>query len=1162
MGAKVQCNTYLPGYYHMRDLNDDTRSTICSQFYDDRMMKSGPFCNGFMQQSRDGYSEYDKEVLKQTMLKHEAIFRKQVCELHRLYQVQKNLMDDLKRKEMIEYSLPLEAMHDGQCILQMRSDNSEKICQMAMPSVGSSSCSRQSASETDNMQSSLTLLRENSSLQKYSELQSSKMNKLPRKTIDLRLPADEYIDIEDREASIEEVKVFEASSGSFCGIKYPLERNLNMVPESEVKLTLGPGLNASTSGDHHRSETHLLHSIHVSEISELNVNHRERNKEVATSFGIPDIFNDEIRAKELRSQAGGSPFGLLKDHIQGSNTENIHRHWISLDSECERSKGDRQSSNLRPGHYGSVDTPFAQRYRNGKEQFNFGKSHEIPRFCLSEQQQESWFKDQRNAHAEFPKVNLIDTRAARATSLSTSFPVTFSVLSRPDLSDTAPAEIFTQKNSASTSNQLPFGFQSPAYLDRSMGQNFPGRIPLTPFQSAEFSEQKWHPSGSLRSCQRIDLEVPPRHDSFKLSARAADRSYPSFTSTGLGKLDLNNGECSSHGQSADSGPRKLLKGMDSLDVKSNRSVSLSLVLQNGFTDDAASWNQNSLLVDKGGKRGNILEGQPMRSHEAETKTYPSNSLLSNNGIGQPRLGLSRLIDQPTLIIDLEKPILEVEPETEAPSEKPTCDVGSVSQSNGGPGAIQQLVVSHAHKNESTCAPEAGIVQSSCSGRLNFFQEPFALQLSPESMKDCSKSNGFKTHKHVDKPQESLHNDLKVHNFQKQVSREQAHGHHTYEGSLSTSLGLCEGKSIHLEEGVNEQVNLFGMEHESTTKGIVSKEEKLGHIEQEIKSIAEETPQDPGINLAQHSNRNVGKIHQLDLNWPGDAALSQGPELPAILVEKISCTEKSKRFDCSLGDELRWSSSGCSIESSNSLVTVAAEALIMISSFSQEKSEDFAWNEPEAALTDSLKWFADLVCPDSGLLESNTKASGSNGDDSHSSEEDLFESMTLMLREDKMDKDYCYQSQPHQEPGGPETDASPAKNQPTRRAPRRGRRQRDFQRDILPGLMSLSRHEVSEDMQMICSMMRASGCFWQPVVARRNGYRNEWSSPTRGRRSRCISMAVEVNEAVLAVLQPTSDPEIIDETVSLKGFSWGKTTRRRRMQRCPSSIPTSCTTKKS
>ncbi|KAL2522686.1 uncharacterized protein Fot_26609 [Forsythia ovata] len=37
-------------------------------------------------------NSYDKEYMKMAMLKHEETFREQVCELHRLYQIQKRLM--------------------------------------------------------------------------------------------------------------------------------------------------------------------------------------------------------------------------------------------------------------------------------------------------------------------------------------------------------------------------------------------------------------------------------------------------------------------------------------------------------------------------------------------------------------------------------------------------------------------------------------------------------------------------------------------------------------------------------------------------------------------------------------------------------------------------------------------------------------------------------------------------------------------------------------------------------------------------------------------------------------------------------------------------------------------------------------------------------------
>nr|XP_043627204.1 uncharacterized protein LOC122598693 [Erigeron canadensis] len=53
------------------------------------------------------YENHHLHFIKQTMLKHEDTFRHQVRELHRLYNVQKNLMDDLRndtRQNNIEFS--------------------------------------------------------------------------------------------------------------------------------------------------------------------------------------------------------------------------------------------------------------------------------------------------------------------------------------------------------------------------------------------------------------------------------------------------------------------------------------------------------------------------------------------------------------------------------------------------------------------------------------------------------------------------------------------------------------------------------------------------------------------------------------------------------------------------------------------------------------------------------------------------------------------------------------------------------------------------------------------------------------------------------------------------------------------------------------------------
>ena len=61
--------------------------------------------------------------------------------------------------------------------------------------------------------------------------------------------------------------------------------------------------------------------------------------------------------------------------------------------------------------------------------------------------------------------------------------------------------------------------------------------------------------------------------------------------------------------------------------------------------------------------------------------------------------------------------------------------------------------------------------------------------------------------------------------------------------------------------------------------------------------------------------------------------------------------------------------------------------------------------------------------------------------------------------------------------------------------RRGRQQRkDFQRDVLPSLSSLSRYEITEDIHTIEELFKAAGSTWQSNFSQRGGGKNG-----RGRR---------------------------------------------------------------
>lgn len=73
--------------------------------------------------------------------------------------------------------------------------------------------------------------------------------------------------------------------------------------------------------------------------------------------------------------------------------------------------------------------------------------------------------------------------------------------------------------------------------------------------------------------------------------------------------------------------------------------------------------------------------------------------------------------------------------------------------------------------------------------------------------------------------------------------------------------------------------------------------------------------------------------------------------------------------------------------------------------------------------------------------------------------DYFEFTTLKL-EDTKDEHYSYKPKELHNPSDEKTKRS------RKGMPSRGRQLKDFQKDILPGLVTLSRHEVTEDLKAL------------------------------------------------------------------------------------------------
>lgn len=232
--------------------------------------------------------------------------------------------------------------------------------------------------------------------------------------------------------------------------------------------------------------------------------------------------------------------------------------------------------------------------------------------------------------------------------------------------------------------------------------------------------------------------------------------------------------------------------------------------------------------------------------------------------------------------------------------------------------------------------------------------------------------------------------------------------------------------------------------------------------------------------------------------------------------------------------------------SEELKMVAAEALVAISSSCMHDLQDNAahglqengtCHQSKASPSDSLLWFADIVSSYKGDNENETRMGKESGCDEESISDgiDYFEYMTLNLAETRVE-DIYYEHQNLENP----KEENPLQRRPQKKGQsRRGRQRKIFQRDILPSIASLSRNEVTADLQTIEGMIRASGGTWQSSLTARNASKN---GAGRGRRRARSSAS---SPPVAAVCQPqvqqSNCREVGGEEKSFAG--WGKRTRR-------------------
>ncbi|CAL9189701.1 unnamed protein product [Musa hybrid cultivar] len=242
MGTKVQCKSYLPGY-PISDLHEDANYSW-SRFSEDKTF-SRQMHNNFKLRGVSSWLDYDKEMLKRTMLEHEAIFQRQVFELHRLYRTQKELMHDFKKKHLNEFSGPMVISRSSMFASQMHPEFSESVWHLPHPPLLSTCQSTANVTDVDDRRNFLNFLEEsatqcnsisakNGGFVKDDRPKEAKLSGFPRRILDLHLPADAYIENEDTEHTEGKIDVEPCAMAA---------ETINMIhgieADNEVKLSLG-----------------------------------------------------------------------------------------------------------------------------------------------------------------------------------------------------------------------------------------------------------------------------------------------------------------------------------------------------------------------------------------------------------------------------------------------------------------------------------------------------------------------------------------------------------------------------------------------------------------------------------------------------------------------------------------------------------------------------------------------------------------------------------------------------------------------------------------------------------------------------------------------------------------------------------------------------------
>ncbi|XP_042449564.1 uncharacterized protein LOC122034385 isoform X2 [Zingiber officinale] len=1053
MCTNVQTKNYLPEYNSMHGIKEDATSSWSSYCHQRKL--SEHIFSTYMPRHVNGCTEQDKEILKRTILEHEAIFRKQICELHRLYRIQKDLMNEFQARNFNRSSVPAELSYSSSFSSQRWPEYTETISQMSGFPIGVTSWGNMPCAI--NEKTHLSFKRDRSihfaqipfpsgASKKDSEVLDYKPQK---RTFDLQLPADVYMDIEGTDG-FQKKNIAEPTNDATT----PKNGTFYVLPDNGMKLTLQSdevnhqvtnltkqiGRSACIMVDLNKPSTKISFESPSNSASNQLLGTKPHNK---LQQGYLDRLGDQQTPfhKDVYSK-GEWPLNHESGN-KGSTVDDFSRF-----SQASNHNGPTLPERLQSNSNSYCET-FQYDHYNPEAWSRQELTHAIqtfPRFhsvtCL-------------NSSMISPSVPSISTSQADLTSCTSSFAL--------PLRNTAAC-----KSSTLVAAHAPSFFSGSAYVNNeSLSSNIDAQTPITHCQ-------EWHNRSLNVSVGNV--KTLPHTNKMHLN------SIPYLNTASYKPDPINNGKENLH----DNLPGSPIECSHSRDLKTPLELNLNQALPSVMEDT------------------NTLGQDPM--------CYDGCYRFPGDASWQKKASISETEEKKTSIVDFS-----------LSNEHPKFIYGS------------NVVTPNIKKGEKE------LDLSACNLQEVTSTMPFrdhTMQGDKDSEKNGKRILGFP----IDGVER--HSSILVSTkYTEKLLAEKAMFMENDDRKFANFL--CGTKILSMQKNIqngDSSTEVCGAMNTANSRPHINLNAELAYADDSTPS--ELIPEGVVVVRPSHSISIFG------------AKIVSDPDLQASTSQaETSIINQYKHISSNKADDSEKKDFSC-----EKLVRLAAENLVAISADCNDCHNDIGSNRLSLPQFDTLCWFAELVSHGSENLVlvdngRNGYAQSLDVDADHNDAAgglDLFEAMTLELEEVKVDQQ-CHEAKETEAKGDEEneqevkTPASLLFTKARRGQGRKRRQKRDFQKDVLPGLASLSRLEVSEDLQTIGGMLKSSGRRWQTSLLRQNTGQKRMNTQRKGTRQLSMSIAVEEAQVTSCQPSPLSNTEL--GVVGSSMIGWGRTTRRCSRRRC-------------